>query len=265
LYSLAAPGNLYGSTVASNAIAPNPNCTVTAPSQVWPMAYAIHANEARENPNPFFRRAIKVVNGNLLTALGTCPGTVPCGLAIATENPAYVWGDFNANSAAGGFNDPNVAVSINADAVTLLSNNFNDVNTFAFPYVFNNTAGANVRNATTTYYRTAIMAGKGISFPQPTGYTVSQDFGTDGGVHNFLRYVENWGGQTLNYRGSIISMYYNRQAIGAFKCCTTVYSPPTRGYNFDTEFLTPSLLPPRTPLFRDVNTTGFTQLLLPNQ
>jgi hypothetical protein len=25
------------------------------------------------------------------------------------------------------------------------------------------------------------------------------------------------------------------------------------------------LLPPRTPLFRDVNTTGFTRLLLPGQ
>jgi len=269
MYSLAAPGNLYGSTVASNAITPNPGCTVTVPSQVWPMAYVIHANEARENPNPFFRRAIKIVDGNVLTALGTCPGSVPCGLAIATENPAYLFGDFNANSAGGGFNDPNVAVSLNADAVTLLSNNFNDVNSFAFPYLSpyssSTTTGSNIRNAVTTWYRTAIMAGKGVSFPQPTGYTVSQDFGTDGGVHNFLRYIENWGGQTLNYRGSIISMYYNRQAIGTFKCCTTVYSPPTRGYNFDTEFLTPSLLPPRTPLFRDVNTTGFTQLLLPNQ
>ncbi len=265
MYSLAAPGNLYGNTPASNAITPNPNCAVTAPSKVWPMAYAIHANEARENPSPFFRRAVKVVNGNLLTGLGNCPGTVPCGLAIATENPAYIQGDFNANSGGGGFGDPNVAVSVNADALTLLSNNFNDVNTFAFPYVFSDAGGANVRNATTTWYRTAVMAGKGVSFPQPGGYTTNQDFGTDGGVHNFLRYVENWGGQTLNYRGSIISMYYNRQALGLFKCCTTVYSPPTRGYNFDTEFLTPSLLPPRTPLFRDVNTTGFTQLLLPNQ
>jgi Tfp pilus assembly protein PilX len=266
MYSLAAPGNLYGSTTTTNAIAPNPGCTVTVPSQVWPMSYVIHGNEARENPNPFFRRAVKIVNGSLLTALGTCPGTVPCGLAIATENPAYVQGDFNANSAGGGFGDANVAVSVNADAVTLLSNNFNDVNTFAFPYAFTApVTGGNVRNAATTWYRTAVMAGKGISFLQPSGFPVSQDFGTDGGVHNFLRYIENWGGQTLNYRGSIISMYYNRQATAAFKCCTTVYSPPTRGYNFDTEFLTPSLLPPRTPLFRDVNTTGFTQLLLPNQ
>ncbi len=268
-YGLAGPGNLYGNTVGSNAITANPGCTVTTPSKIWPMDYVIHVNEARENPNPFFRRAVKIVNGGLLTALGTCPGTVPCGLAIATENPAYIFGDFNANSGGGGFNDPNVAVSVSADAVTLLSANFNDVNSFAFPFLYPYTSttcppSCNVRNAVTTFYRTAIMAGKGLSFPQPFT-TDPQDFGTDGGVHNFLRYIENWGGQTLNYRGSIISMYYNRQATGAFKCCTTVYSPPTRGYDFDTEFLTPSLLPPRTPLFRDVNTTGFTQLLLPNQ
>jgi hypothetical protein len=272
-YLLTAPGNLFGNSAATNAItganATNLTCTVASPSKIWPMAYVIHANEARQNPNPFFRRAVKIMDGNLLTALGTCPAGVPCGLAIATENPAYIWGDFNANSAGGGFSaaDLNVAVSVNADAVTLLSNNYNDVNSFAFPYAFSftQTSGAtvNVRNAVTTYYRTAIMAGKGVSFPQPAG--TSQDFGTDGGVHNFLRFNENWGGQTLNYLGSIISMYTNRQATGTFKCCNTVYSAPTRGYNFDTEFLTPSLLPPRTPLFRDVDTTGFTQLLLPTQ
>jgi len=261
MYSLAAPGNLYGATATTNAITANPGCTVTSPSTIWPMDYVIHANEARENPNPFFRRAVKIMDGNLLTGLGTCPGSVPCGLAIAVENPLYIQADFNSNSAGNGFTDPNVAVSVNADAVTLLSNNYNDVNGFAFPYANNNAA-------LTTWYRAAVMAGKGLSFPQPTGYTVPNDFGTDGGVHNFLRYNENWGangGQTLNYRGSIVSMYYNAQAVGLYKCCTTVYSPPTRGYNFDTEFLTPSLLPPRTPLFRDINTTGFTQLLLPTQ
>jgi Tfp pilus assembly protein PilX len=279
LFSLAGPGNLYGtntSGASANAITANPSCTVTSPSTIWPMDFVIHANEARENPNPFFRRAVKIMDGSLLTGLGTCPGAVPCGLAIATENPAYIQGDLNANSANGGFNDPNVAVSVNADAVTFLSNGFNDVNTFAFPYA--NSAGTIARIATNgtangAYYRTAIMAGKGVSFPQPTG--TAADFGTDGGVHNFLRYIENWGGgtvagvsisgQALNYRGSIISMYYNRQALGTYKCCTTVYSPPSRGYAFDSEFLTPSLLPPRTPLFRDVNTTGFTQLLLPSQ
>ncbi|MGC2531080.1 MAG: hypothetical protein WA639_25315, partial [Candidatus Acidiferrum sp.] len=267
MFSLAAPGNLYGTTVASNAIAPNPSCNpVTSPSTIWPWAYVIHANEARENPSPFFRKAVKIRDGNNLTGIGTCPGSVPCGLAIATENPAYIEGDFNANSGGNGFSDPNIAVSVNADAVTFLSNNYNDVNSFAFPY----TTASPYRAATTTYFRTAVMAGKGVSFPQPSTCGTAScyaDYGTDGGVHNFLRFLENWSGQTVNYRGSIISMYYNRQAIGTYKDgqTNTVYVPPSRGYNFDTEFLTPSLLPPRTPLFRDVNTTGFTQLLLPTQ
>jgi hypothetical protein len=107
--------------------------------------------------------------------------------------------------------------------------------------------------------------GKGPYFTRPTHYVTSEDFGTDGGIHNFLRYIENWSNQTLNYRGSLVSLFYNRQATGVFKRCGTIYQPPSRGYNFDVEFLQPQLLPPRTPLFRDVNTTGFTQLLLPTQ
>jgi hypothetical protein len=263
--SVAAVKTALVGTAATNALAPHPNCTVTSPAGIWPFNYVIHENEARENPNMFFRRAVKIVNGaNIGSVMNTCPGAVLCGLTITSENPVYVFGDFNCPSGCTGgtYNDPHIATSIGGDAVTLLSNSWNDINSFLSPYAQTN------RSATTSYYRTAIISGKGISFPQPTGYTVSQDFGTDGGLHNFLRYIENWGangGQTLNYRGSLISLYYSRQAIGVFKCCTTVYSPPTRGYNFDTEFLTPTLLPPRTPLFRDVNTTGFTQLLLPTQ
>lgn len=258
---------LVGTTTAS-ALAQHPNCTtVSSPTTIWPFMYVIHANEARENPNFFFRRAVKIFNGaNVANFLNTCPSGVICGLTIAAENPVYVHGDFNCVTCSGNnWSVAHAATSIVADSVTLLSNNWNDVNSFITPYDYPANSNTVPRNAITSYYRTAIMAGKGISFPQPTGYTTNQDFGTDGGVHNFLRYLENWGGQTLNYQGSIVSMYYNRQGIGLFKCCNTVYSPPTRGYNFDSEFLTPTLLPPRTPLFRDVNTTGFTQLLLPSQ
>jgi hypothetical protein len=264
-YGIYSSGNKMFSAAANNTFALNGNPTCAAPgysaASIWPMTYATSANAARENPPLFFRRAVKIVDAQDLTPVGGCPSGVSCGLTIATENPVYVQGDFNANSAGGGWNDPGIATSIAADAVTLLSDNWNDVNSFAG----NNAAaiyGMSFRNGNTSWYRTAVVAGKGVSFPQPNG--TSQDFGTDGGVHNFLRYIEAWGG-TLNYRGSIVSMYYNRQATGVFKCCTTVYSPPTRGYNFDTSFLNPTLLPPRTPLFRDVNTTGFTRLLLPGQ
>jgi hypothetical protein len=69
----------------------------------------------------------------------------------------------------------------------------------------------------------------------------------------------------MSYRGSIISFFVSRQATGSFKCCETVYEEPTRNIIFDTEFLTPSMLPPGTPSFRDVNTLTFRQLLRPNQ
>lgn len=241
--------------VVGTALVPNPNCAT--PSTLWPGWYVANSMEARENAPVFFRRALKIVNGSGINA-GTCPDGVPCGLTVVSENPVYVQGDFNAGS-GGNFGGAHVGASVIADAVTFLSNNWNDVNSFAFPYDLNN------RRASTTTYRLGIAAGKGIAFPQPTGYFTPQDFGTDGGVHNFLRYLENWGGQTLYYSGSIVSFYYNRQATGLYKCCTTVYSPPTRGYSFDSDFLTPSLLPPRTPMFRDVNTVGFSQMILPNQ
>jgi len=252
------------SGLSGTALVANANCTAVpaySNDSIWPMMVAATPNAARENAPLFFRRAIKLVNGNLLTGLGTCPGGNPCGLSIATENPAYVQGDYNSNSAGNGFSDPNVGASLNADAVTLLSDNWNDVNSFSSPYSTTNRSGG------TAYYRLAILAGVTVPFPQPGGTTtgnIGQDYGTDGGVHNFLRYVENWGG-TLNYLGSIIELYYSRQANGTYKCCNTVYSPPTRGYNFDQDFSNPLLLPPRTPLFRDVNTTGWTRLMLASQ
>jgi hypothetical protein len=227
----------------------------------WPRTFLKNAIEGRENPNALFRRAVKIMDGNVL-AMPNCPGAIPCGLSIATENPAYLQGDFNANSAGGGFADASVAASIGADAITILSNSWNDVNSFAFPFA------AGTRVGTTTYVRAGIMAGKQIAFNQPAWDTTaidgSQDFGTDGGVHNFMRFIEKWNG-TLFYEGSIVSMYYSRQATGLFNSGGNNYGAPTRGYSFDVNFLNPTLLPPRTPMFRDVNTTGFTQLMLPNQ
>jgi hypothetical protein len=235
------PGNLTGAAPAGGIV----------PSAATRPSTYVTAQEAEVNRALFFRRALKVVNGGSIQ-LGNCPDGEPCGLTIVSENPAYVQGNFNSD---GTFTGNHVAASVIADAVTLLSNNWNDLASFASPYAQGG------REATTTSYRMAVVAGKGISFPQPAG--TAQDFGTDGGVHNFLRYLEDWGGQTLNYRGSIASLFYDRQAVGTFKCCTTVYSPPTRVYNFDTDFLQPTLLPPLTPMFRDLNVTGYSQQLQP--
>ncbi|HEY4879899.1 MAG TPA: pilus assembly PilX N-terminal domain-containing protein [Candidatus Acidoferrales bacterium] len=251
-----APMNV-GATLAVNV---NPNCTTTPP---WPGYVYTSAQDARQNPPLVFRRALKLVNGSTINN-GICD-TVQCGLTVAAENPVYVQGDYNAQP-NGVLNNTYVAAAVIADAVTLLSDNFNDVNTFAFPYGLGGVITNGGRNAVTTTYRMAIIGGKGVPFPLAgVAGTAAADYGTDGGAHNFLRYIENWGGQNLWYTGSIVSLYYNHQAVGLYKCCNTVYSPPTRKYTFDTQFLTPNLLPPQTPMLRSVNTISMTQMDLSTQ
>ncbi|ABF41004.1 hypothetical protein Acid345_2003 [Candidatus Koribacter versatilis Ellin345] len=193
------------------------------------------------------RHALRLVNGTL--------NNLPMpGFTVASEQPVYVVGNYNASNGSG---LPNTGVdsaaSVIADTVTLLSRSFNDSGSLLTPFAPD--------TASTTYYRLAIASGKTLSFKQPSGW--GNDYGTDGGVHNFLRYIENWGSASLYYEGSMVSLYYSRYGTGAFKCCTTVYSPPTRKYSFDPNFLTPSLLPPGTPEFKDVVDLGFQQNLNP--
>lgn len=221
----------FGSTAAAQAIGSTAtNTSMAQLNRVW-----------------YFRRALRLING-------ASPNLPTPGFTVAAENPVYVQGNYNAN---GSFSGSHSYAAVIGDALTFLSGSWQDIESFDNPYTVGN------RNASTTWYRMAVAAGKGPAFAQPTGQ--AQDFGTDGGTHNFLRYIENWSGSTLNYTGSIVSLYFSRQATGTFKCCTTVYSPPTRSYSFDTDFLVPSQLPPGTPRFRDINNLSFTQNILANQ
>jgi len=225
--------------------------------------------------------AATLPNGQVLQGTG--------GFTVASEEPVYVYGNYNTGSAdpfwpsENTTTTPHSAAAIIADAVTLLSNppinnaatqlptnqrGWYDQESFKYPQqaVCIPTAPACTtskgRQANTSYYRVAIAAGKSIPFPQP-GFAAAvpwNDFGTDGGMHNFLRYLEDRSDSgdspataaTVNYAGSQISMYYSQYATGIFKCCNSVYSPPNRNYFFDTQFLNPNNLPPGTPMFQDV-------------
>lgn len=256
-------------TGATPPIKANPNCAApTYTNGIWPMMYVAASNAARENPPIFFRRVLKLTDANNLTGLGWCYSSpTSCGLAIASENPVYMQGDFNAdytNPGTSGFSDTSVGSSIAADAVTILSNSWNDENSFSYGLYCmpGNGCTAGPRIPTQTWYRVAVVGGKGVSFPE---FGSDADNGTDGGVHNFLRYLEAWGNGTsgvlnVNYMGALVNLNTNRQLTGIFKCCVTVYSVPNRVYSFDSTFLSSSSLPPRTPLFRDVDTTGWTRI-----
>ena len=67
------------------------------------------------------------------------------------------------------------------------------------------------------------------------------------------------------------TLFFSRQGTGTFKCCSgtaedgIVYSVPTRAFIFDTDFTVPALLPPNTPMFRDMDVVGFSQELRPGK
>jgi hypothetical protein len=220
----------------------------------------VTCSTAQSRRQPYFRRALRLVNG----ALGNLP--MP-GFTVASENPVYVLGHYNASS-AGWSSTGQSHASIIADAVTLLSETWKtcssgcgiavihggDDRSFQYP----NTPSSRAAN-TSTWYRTALAIGRQKVFPKPTGYSVYQDFGTDGGTHNWIRYLEYWN-TTSHYKGSLVSFYFNRQATGVYKCCTKVYNPPTRDYSYDADFLDPTNLPPGTPKFRDINNLSFTKV-----
>ena len=228
------------------------------------------------------------------------------GFTVASENPVYIQGNYNTNCPSastsgnctpnnttydtswntGGAQVPHAAAAIIADAVTMLSNNWQDwgcasVSGNCTSFLFNNTgsmenptnpsttqsvpAQTPNRIAITTYYRTAIAAGKNIAFTN-TAAIPEYAYGLDGGVHNFLRFLEDWGGpNTLNnqqqlwYQGSIVSLYWSYYATGPFKCCNLVYNPPDRQYTFDSLFSAPQNLPPGTPMFRNVDNLTYRQ------
>jgi hypothetical protein len=217
-------------------------------------------NGGRQNIVTGARHVLRLVDGGL----GNLPVRLDNGLGgftVASENPVYVFGNYNSDNTDPFWLNPPPAIqadinhsaaAVIADSVTLLSNAWSDLTSMKNPLTPNN------RNAApNTYYRMAIAGGKNINFQQPAG--TGQDFGTDGGVHNFLRYIEDWGGgPNLYYRGSLVSLYYSQYATGIFKCCNLVYSPPNRFYYFDNAFLDPTKLPPGTPMLQDVvNLTYF--------
>jgi len=243
----------YGFGVNTNTAPPNPYFTTSC------------ATTGLSNAVSGARHALKLVGGGMnagVSYLPVRPDNGQGGFTVASENPVYVQGNYNSDASdplwGGGSNStPHAAAAIIADTVTLLSNNWNDGNSLANPTKLSG------RAAVTTYYRLAVAAGKNAPFPQPTFAGVGNDFGTDGGLHNFLRYLENWGGQQLFYNGSLVSMYYSEYNTGIFKCCSVVYSPPTRNYSFDTLFLNPSNLPPGTPMFQDVVNLSYHQNFTP--
>ncbi len=154
-------------------------------------------------------QAIRLANGSTLPSGG---------LTVASENPVYIQGDYNTQGTR-------VSSAVFADAVTILSNSWNDSNS---------SSSLSSRNASDTTINTAIVAGF-----LPSGWTnpvTGATYGYSGGLNNFPRFLEDWSNNTFNYTGSMIELFTSQIATGEWDTGST-YVPPKRVWNFDSNFV----------------------------
>ncbi len=171
-------------------------------------------------------RGVRLTNGGIIPSIG---------LSIVSPNAIYIQGDYNTGAAgattppsdaAGAYSSstaptPTVAPYTRAaavvagDSVNILSNAWNDAT--AALSQSTNTAPP----ATSTTINTAIVAG---NVP-----TTSSSY--SGGIENFPRFHENWGGVYFTIYGSFGLLYDSEQATGTW--ANALYNPPDRHWYFD--------------------------------
>lgn len=242
------------------------------------------------NPMNYFRRAVRVINGDVLTTsmAGSNKLSQTKGISVATENMLYVWGNYNTNgisavptggaSLAPDYTGPQVPTSLVSDAIFPLSKTWFDANPALYPEALTRRVAdlalapdgtlLPVLVGSETSVRAAIIAGTNMS---ALSGTPDAGNGTDsrlsGGVHNFPRFLEGWfeGTRRWNYIGSIVPMFYSTQALSPWQYPTAVprviYGAPIRNWAFDDSFRDPNRLPPGTPMFQYIEPTGFRQVL----
>lgn len=166
-------------------------------------------------------KAIRLSNGSSLPSGG---------LTVASENPVYIKGDYNLD---------NKPAAVAGDAVTILSNAWDDAKS-------NGPLGNRVANNTTV--KSVFM----------TGHVATHGTQYSGGVENLLRFLEKWNGKTFSYSGSLISLWQSKKATGNWIYGSPIYEAPTRNWSYGIDF---SNLPPGTPVVRLVQKVCWQQSL----
>jgi hypothetical protein len=239
------------------------------------------------NPNNYFRRAVRLFNGENLQITGaTGKLSSTRGITVSTENFVYIWGNYNTTGINGQptggstLNDSaqtyyyvgnQVPASIVADAFFPLSKTWFDSETSLYPDdVTSGIADAGLPSlGAETAVRAGIIAGNNLSAlagSPDAGNSTSGESRLNGGMHNFPRFLESWtslAGTTTrwNFVGALIPLYHSTQALGQYNANSVIYSPPIRNWAFDTTFLQVTKLPPSTPQFQYIDPTAFRQVL----
>lgn len=168
------------------------------------------------------------------------------GFSVATQNPLYVWGDYNTTidgthfaltvgSTTNGYTVPAALIS---DALTILSASWSD--------------SASYGTSPTAVNSNLVLNAAIITGNIPSTGTTATTF--SGGVHNLTRYLEDWTGNTTTYNTSIVCLFSSQMATNQFLMPYDVHSnpsgyyvPPTRNWGFDPTYYDPDKQPPGVP------------------
>jgi hypothetical protein len=219
-----------------------------------------------------------VSSGSSLTPTGASAPNGISGLTVATNAPAYILGHFNADGVVAGTAATNnsalwpddypgttitssveAPIAIAADAVTVLSPNY--FGTAATTDLAPTTAmtGGNAYNSKKTNAPSASgsveIAAAIISGTVETSPNSSGTQAYSGGVHNFPRFLENWGSNSVAIRGAMVSMYSSRIATVGWS--QSYYSAPKRQWGFDQIFAN-GKFPPICPQVLSYRRVDFT-------
>jgi hypothetical protein len=199
---------------------------VKAQSQMNHDINSIFVDDRRSATN--LLTSVRLVNGRYLP---------PSGLTVATPLPIYVKGHFNAPDLATTNTINTKPSSLVCDAVTILSENWDDT--------YGKKIQMGSRNASDITVNAAFLSG---IVPSQEDFNGGRHY--SGGVENFPRFLENWSGTTMTYNGSMVVMFESRKATGYWNAPGNYYNPPKREWAFDTNFMDIEKLPPGTPQVR---------------
>jgi hypothetical protein len=163
------------------------------------------------------------------------------GFTLATPDPLYVQGNYNAPNGAnqGSTNvTGTMPASLISDALTILSANWNA----SYDNASSNSYTG--RTAATTTLDAAIITG--VVYSTGSG-SISGGDGS-GGVMNLPRLLEAWGSANLWLNTSIVNLFPSMIATNQFQAPGGYYTAPSqRTFSFNPSFLNYSKLPPGTP------------------
>ncbi len=191
--------------------------------------------------------AVRVKNGE---EIPSPPGSPDKGFTLATNAPLYVMGNYNADgdsstgSATAADGSKEKPAALIADAITILSNNWEANN-----YDLKSKSGSSSdRSATFTEVSAAFLTGQSETIPGAGKYS--------GGVHNFPRFLESWSGVEFRYRGSLVALFQSEVNWKHMIDGQNWYSPPRRNWGFSSIFADGEF-PPGTPMVRDFRRKHF--------